>query len=114
MTKKIDRNMIRQWVEDLVIDKTAEGLIIQEIVLKKLAELKGVKYKTATPEEESKNIDGYLGEQPVQIKPKSYMSKKSSVREQITVPIYYYKKTVKYLYIYFEKGTKLSKLDDFM
>lgn len=55
----IDRKMVREWVEDLVIDKTAEGLIIQEIILETLAERKNVEYRLANPQEESRNIDGF-------------------------------------------------------
>ena len=106
--------MVREWVEDLVIDKTAEGLIIQEIILKIMAKKLGVKYRLATPKEESKNIDGYLGEQPVQIKAGSYLSKKSSVREVITIPIIYYSKTEKYLTIYYDKKFESSGLDNFI
>jgi hypothetical protein len=110
----IDREMVKEWVEDLVIDKTAEGLIIQEIVLKTIAEQKGVEYRGATPEEESQNIDGYVGTQPVQIKSESYLSKKSSVREEISVPVIYYKKTDKYLYIYYGKKKEYSKMDKYL
>jgi len=111
---KINREMVREWVEDLVIDKTAEGLVIQEIILKTMANKRGVAYRRSTPKEESQNIDGYLGDQPVQIKSISYLSKKSSVREVITIPIIYYKKTEKYLYIYYDKRFKSSSLNKFM
>ncbi|MFX1392641.1 MAG: MjaI family restriction endonuclease [Promethearchaeota archaeon] len=112
--EKIDRTMVREWVEDLVIDKTAKGLIIQEIILRTLAKKKGVKYRDATPEEESKNIDGFIGDQPVQIKATTYLSKKSSVREVITIPIIYYKKTEKYLTIYYDKKFGSSNLDKYI
>lgn len=59
----------------------------------------------------SSNIDGYIGNQPIQIKAVSYLSKKSSVREEISVPIVYYKKTEKYLFIYYGKKNGSSKLD---
>lgn len=96
----IDEDMVRQWVEDLVLTKTAEGLIIQEIILKYIANEKGVNWRLASSEEESKNIDGFLGDTPVQIKSESYLSKKPTVREEIDIEIIYYKKTAKYLYIY--------------
>jgi len=98
----IDENVVAEWVEDLVITKTAEGLIIQEIILKQLAEEKGLKWRLATDEEESRNIDGYIGDTPVQVKSITYLSKKSSVREKIGIETVYYKKTDKYLYIYTE------------
>jgi len=97
---KIDESLVHDWVEDLVITKTAEGLIIQEIILSYMAEKKGASWRPANEEEESRNIDGYIGKQPVQIKAATYLSKKSSVREKIGVPVIYYKKTSKYLYIY--------------
>lgn len=96
----INEKMIREWVEDLVITKTAEGLIIQEIILRTLAESAGYKWRLATPEEESKNIDGFIGSIPVSIKPITYESKKPTVREKIDVEMIFYKKTDKYLYIY--------------
>lgn len=42
---KIDRNMVEQWVRDLVIVKTFIGLRFQEAILKKGAELKGTNYR---------------------------------------------------------------------
>ncbi len=97
---EIDEEMVREWVRDLVLKKTAEGLIIQEAVLKKLAEKEGQDCKLAGPEEESQNIDGYIGEKPVSVKPHTYLYKDSSVQENIEVEVVYYKKTGKYLYIY--------------
>lgn len=97
---KIDDELIHDWVEDLVITKTAEGLVIQEIVLKYLAEKLNKQWRKSTPSEESKNIDGFIGKTPIQIKPATYLSKKPTVRDEIKVEIIYYKKTSKYLYIY--------------
>lgn len=98
----IDKDMVAEWVEDLVITKTAEGLIIQEIILKHIAEERGVNWRLATAEEESMNIDGYIGDTPVQVKSITYLSKKSSIMEKIDIEMIYYKKTDKYLYIYTE------------
>lgn len=55
----------------------------------------------ATKEEESKNIDGYIGEIPVQIKPDTYLAQKPIVKEKINISIIYYnyKKSNKYLTI---------------
>ena len=96
----IDEDMIRDWVEDLVLSKTAEGLIIQEIILKYIANKQGVEWRLATPEEESKNIDGFIGIKPVQVKPDTYLQKRPTVRESIDVEVIYYKKTSKYITIY--------------
>jgi len=96
----IDNEMVAEWVEDLVITKTSEGLIIQEIILKYIANKNRVEYRLANPNEESQNIDGYIGDIPVQIKPSTYLAKKATVRETIEIEMIYYKKTNKYLYIY--------------
>jgi hypothetical protein len=98
--EQIDEDMIREWVKDLVLNKTAEGLIIQEAILKELGERRDEEWELAEPEDESKNIDGYIGGEPVSIKPESYKSKDPSVRDQIEEQIIYYKKTNKYLHIF--------------
>jgi uncharacterized protein YukE len=88
---KIDRATIEQWVRDLVIVKTFAGLRFQEAILKKGAEIKGTHYKLAEPDEESKGVDGYLGDIPVSIKPYTY-DVKASLPEHVDVKIIYYKK----------------------
>lgn len=48
-------------------------------------------YRLALPEEESKGIDGFIGQLPISIKPDTYKSKKN-LREIIDVKVVYYKK----------------------
>nr|BAL58220.1 type II restriction enzyme MjaI [uncultured prokaryote] len=72
---EIDRETVERWVRDLVIVKTYAGLRFQEAILKKGAEIKGTTYRLSEPEEESKGIDGYLGDIPVSIKPHTYKAK---------------------------------------
>lgn len=88
---KIDRAMVEKWVKDLVIVKTFAGLRFHEAILKKGAELKGTNYRLAEPDEESKGIDGYLGDIPVSIKPYTYQGK-AALPEHIEIKIIYYKK----------------------
>lgn len=88
---KIDRNLIRDWVEDLVLVKTFEGLKIQEAILRKLAELKDCDYRLAEPYEESQGIDGFVGDEAYSIKNVSYRSK-PHLLENIIVPIIFYRK----------------------
>lgn len=88
---KIDETTVEQWVKDLVILKTFVGLRFQEAVLKKGAEIKGSKYRLAEPDEESKGIDGYVGDIPVSIKPDTYKMK-TALPEHIGIQIIYYKK----------------------
>ncbi len=89
--KKIDRAMVEQWVKDLVIFKTFVGLRFQEVILKKGAEIKGVDYRLAEALEESKGVDGYIGDIPVSIKPYTYKTK-AALPEHIATKIIYYRK----------------------
>jgi len=89
--KKIDRNMVEKWVEDLVIVKTFMGLRFQEAILRKGAEIKGLDYHLSDFTEESKGIDGYIGKIPVSIKPDTYKTK-SALQENIEVKTIYYEK----------------------
>ena len=69
---KIDRTMVKAWVEDLILVKTYTGLKFQEAILRKLAEIKDCDYRLAEPHEESQGIDGFVGEEAYSIKPSSY------------------------------------------
>lgn len=89
--QQIDEEMIRDWVEDLVLVKTFIGLRFQEAVLKKIADMTGEAYRLARPDEESKGIDGFIGKMPVSIKPTTYNFKKG-LGEEIKVRIIFYEK----------------------
>lgn len=88
---KIDQEIVEKWVKDLVIVKTFAGLRFQEAILKKGAELKKTDYRFATPDEESKGIDGYIGDIPVSIKPHTYRVK-AALPENIDIKIIFYRK----------------------
>jgi hypothetical protein len=88
----IDRDMVRDWVEDLVISKTYNGLYVQEAVLAGLAKRTDYGYRMATPEEESKGIDGYVGNTAYSVKPDTYKTM-DRLPETINVKIAYYTKT---------------------
>lgn len=87
----IDKDMVRKWIEELVVVKTYCGLKFQEAILRKIAEDKQSKYRLATPEEEAQGIDGFIGEFPVSIKPVTYRIM-NELPEHIDVPIIYYDK----------------------
>lgn len=87
----IDREMVEQWVEDLVIYKTFNGLYVQKAILASLAERKETTYRLATPEEESVGIDGYVGDVPYSIKPDTYKTM-NRLSETINVKMIYYTK----------------------
>ncbi len=88
---KIEQRTVEQWVRDLVIVKTFVGLRFQEAILKKGAKIKGTNCRLAEPEEESKGIDGYIGDIPVSIKPHTY-EVKAALPEHIDIKIIYYRK----------------------
>lgn len=89
---QIDEEMVRKWVEDLIIFKTFNGLYIQKAILASLAERKRTSYRLANPDEESVGIDGYVGTTAYSIKPDTYKTMER-LSEVISVKMIYYKKT---------------------
>lgn len=87
----IDRKMIREWVEDLVIEKTYNGLYVQKAILSKLAQIKSKNYRLARSDEESAGIDGYVGNTAYSIKPDTYKTM-GRLSETIDVTMIYYTK----------------------
>ncbi|MCC8410481.1 MjaI family restriction endonuclease [Mucilaginibacter sp. UR6-1] len=89
--QKIDRDIVKQWIEELVIVKTFAGLKFQQAILKAVANNYNKDYRLATPEEESKGIDGVIGNLSVSIKPVTYKAK-LGLNEVIDIPIIFYDK----------------------
>jgi len=75
----------------LVIVKSFTGLRFQQPILIWIAKMKRTTFRLATPHEESKGIDGYIGQEAVSIKPITYKSK-FGLPESIRIPIIYYEK----------------------
>ncbi len=98
----IDRNMIKKWVEDLVIIKTYNGLYIQKAILSKIAKIKHTNFRLAKPEEESAGIDGYVDNVAYSIKADTYKTM-SHLLELIDVKMIYYTKTKSGIEIEFEE-----------
>ena len=88
----IDEDMVRHWVIDLVIDKTFNGLYVQKAILAALSQKTGKAYRLATPAEESRGIDGFVGSIPYSIKPDTYKTM-GRLSETIDVKMIYYTKT---------------------
>lgn len=101
----IDKDLIKSWVEDLVISKTYNGLYVQKAILKKLAEIKNTTYRLSYHEEESKGIDGFVGDTPYSIKPDTYKTM-NRLSERIDVKMIYYTKTKTSLKIEVEEWKK--------
>lgn len=89
--KLIDKNMVREWVVDLIVNKTFNGLCVQNSILAYLAEISNQTYRLSTPEEESKGIDGFVGEKAYSIKPMTYKTM-DRLQEKIEATMIYYEK----------------------
>lgn len=87
----ITKDMIEEWVKDLVHTKTFCGLKNQQAIISNIAKSLGKAWRLSNKEEESKGIDGYIGSKPVQIKSYTYKNE-GRLSEVIEVPIIYYKK----------------------
>lgn len=68
----IDEQMMDLWLHDLVVTKTYNGMYFQKAIIKAIAEKEGKPWKLSNAEEESKGIDGYIGDEPVSVKPITY------------------------------------------
>lgn len=88
---KIDRNLIENWVKDLVYTKTYCGLKFQGAIIAFIAKELNKDWRLANIEEEAKGIDGFIGGKPLQIKAITY-KQKMGLNETIEVPIVYYDK----------------------
>ena len=88
----IDKEMILHWVEDLVINKTFNGMYVQKAILASLAERKNLPFRLAVPTEESRGIDGYVGKIPYSVKPDTYKTM-GRLSESIDVKMVFYTKT---------------------
>ncbi|MDD3771558.1 MAG: MjaI family restriction endonuclease [Weeksellaceae bacterium] len=99
---KIDKETVREWIEELVIVKTFSGLKFQEAILKKISLHFKKSYRLAKPDEESKGIDGFIGDKPISIKPMTYKTK-MGLNEVISVPIVFYDKKKSEIVIEFDE-----------
>lgn len=88
----IDKEMVENWVENLIIYKTFNGLYVQKAILAFLANKKGTTYRLANAIEESHGIDGYVGDVSYSIKPDTYKYMER-LSEVIDVKMIYYTKT---------------------
>ena len=99
---KIDKETVREWIEELVVVKTFSGLKFQEAILKKISLHFKKPYRLAKPDEESKGIDGFIGDKPISIKSITYKTK-MGLNEVISVPIVFYDKKKSGIVIEFDE-----------
>ena len=100
----IDDEMVEAWLRDLILVKTAEGLLIQNTILEHLSQKTNLPHTSSTPEEESEGIDGYVGDIPLSIKPETYKQKTSTKHERIDAVLVFYKKTKRYLHLTYDES----------
>ncbi|NLJ55701.1 MAG: MjaI family restriction endonuclease [Firmicutes bacterium] len=98
---EIDEEMVRKWVADLTLTKTYVGLRFQETILKTIAGSKELPYRLASPADEAKGIDGFIGTQPVSIKPITYKTM-DMIEDNIGIQIIYYDKRYDGIHVEYE------------
>jgi hypothetical protein len=99
---EINKTMVRDWVEELVIVKTFSGLKFQEAILKKISIHFDTTYRLAKPIEECQGIDGFIGDKAVSVKPITY-KQKQGLNEVINIPIIYYDKKKNQIVVEFDE-----------
>ena len=87
----ITKEMVENWVKDLVYSKTFCGLKFQTAIISAIASQLNKEWREATPEEEAQGIDGFIGNKPLQVKAVTYKLE-ARLSETIEVPIVYYDK----------------------
>ena len=87
----ITKDMVENWVKDLVYGKTYCGLRFQTAIISAIASQMGKEWREANPDEEAQGIDGFIGDKPIQIKSSTYKFE-AHLLESIKVPIVYYDK----------------------
>ncbi len=87
----ITKEMVENWVKDLVYAKTYCGLKFQTAIISTIASQLNKDWREANPEEEAQGIDGFIGGKPLQIKSATYKLE-ARLSETIDVPIVYYDK----------------------
>lgn len=87
----ITKEMVENWVKDLVYAKTYCGLKFQTAIISAIASQLNKEWREANPEEEAQGIDGFIGDKPLQIKSATYKLE-ARLSERIDVPIVFYDK----------------------
>lgn len=87
----ITKDMVENWVKDLVYGKTYCGIRFQTAIISAIANQLNKDWRESNPDEEAKGIDGFIGGKPLQIKASTYKLE-AHLSEVIDVPIVYYDK----------------------
>ncbi len=87
----ITKDMVENWVKDLIYSKTYCGMKFQTAIISAIANQLDKDWREATPGEEAKGIDGFIGDKPLQIKATTYKLE-THLLEVIEAPIVFYDK----------------------
>ncbi len=87
----ITKDMVENWVKDLIYSKTYCGMKFQTAIISAIANQLDKDWREATPGEEAKGIDGFIGDKPLQIKATTYKLE-THLSEVIETPIVFYDK----------------------
>ncbi len=87
----ITKDMVENWVKDLIYSKTYCGMKFQTAIISAIANQLDKDWREATPGEEAKGIDGFIGDKPLQIKATTYKLE-THLSEVIEAPIVFYDK----------------------
>lgn len=87
----ITKDMVENWVKDLIYGKTYCGMKFQTAIISAISNQLNKDWREANPDEEAKGIDGFISGKPLQIKASTYKLE-AHLSEVIDVPIVYYDK----------------------
>lgn len=102
--RTVEKSDIQKWMEDLVYNKTYDGLMVQKTIIETIADKLGVTRRLANAEEEQNGIDGFINGRPVQIKSETYKQTGKKHNEATTCPVVYYRKENKNIIFEFDKA----------
>lgn len=89
---EVTKEDIELWEKNLVFDKTYDGLMVQEAIIKHIANEINATYRLANAKEESQGIDGFINDKPIQIKSKTFLQNAKISNESIRCTTIEYEK----------------------
>ena len=108
-TGYIDREMVENWVKELLYTTTFVGLKFHEAIISYIGKYLNLPYSLADINQESLGIDGTIGGKHISIKPMTYKVQSARLMEKIDVPIVYYEKKKDGIEIEFEPSDFLGE-----
>lgn len=99
--EKMDRDTVRKWVQEAVLKKTYAASRIQEVVLKKLSNIRNEPCRLSDETEQEAGIDGFIGDQAFRIRPVSHYFK-PPVEPPADCEFVYFEKVRDGLKVYYE------------